>query len=96
MPSSYVLGAHYEKFVKDQVASGRYNNASEVLRDALRHFEDWMRLRPMGLDEIREAIALSDNSGPGQPADVVFDNIRDMLAEDEANKPLEPSHRSAA
>ena len=39
MPSSYTLGAHYEKFIKSQLASGRYNNASEVIRDALRVME---------------------------------------------------------
>ena len=35
MPSSYTLGSHYEAFIKRQLASGRYNNASEVVRDAL-------------------------------------------------------------
>ncbi|MCA1934867.1 MAG: type II toxin-antitoxin system ParD family antitoxin [Asticcacaulis sp.] len=40
MPSSYSLGAHFENFIQTQLASGRYNNASEVLRDALRLMED--------------------------------------------------------
>jgi antitoxin ParD1/3/4 len=40
MPSSYTLGKHYETFVQAQLSSGRYNNASEVLRDALRLMED--------------------------------------------------------
>ncbi len=40
MPSSYVIGKHYEKFIKDMIATGRYTNASEVIRDALRHFEE--------------------------------------------------------
>jgi antitoxin ParD1/3/4 len=40
MPSSYTLGKHYESFIRDQLASGRYNNASEVLRDALRLMEE--------------------------------------------------------
>jgi antitoxin ParD1/3/4 len=40
MPSSYTLGAHFEKFIQAQLASGRYNNASEVLRDALRMMEE--------------------------------------------------------
>jgi antitoxin ParD1/3/4 len=39
MPSSYTLGKHYEAFVQAQLSSGRYNNASEVLRDALRLME---------------------------------------------------------
>jgi Bacterial antitoxin of ParD toxin-antitoxin type II system and RHH len=33
MPSSYTLGARFEAFVKELVASGRYNSASEVGRD---------------------------------------------------------------
>jgi antitoxin ParD1/3/4 len=39
MPSSYTLGEHYEKFVRDLVESGRYASASEVLRDSLRLME---------------------------------------------------------
>lgn len=40
MPSSYTLGAHFEKFIQAQLASGRYNNASEVIRDSLRIMEE--------------------------------------------------------
>ncbi len=40
MPSSYTLGKHFETFVQAQLASGRYNNVSEVLRDALRLMEE--------------------------------------------------------
>jgi antitoxin ParD1/3/4 len=40
MPSSYTLGKHFETFVQAQLASGRFNNASEVLRDALRLMEE--------------------------------------------------------
>jgi antitoxin ParD1/3/4 len=40
VPSSYTLGKHFEAFVQAQLASGRYNNASEVLRDALRLMEE--------------------------------------------------------
>lgn len=34
------LGNHYEEFVKKQLDSGRYNNASEVVRAGLRLLED--------------------------------------------------------
>jgi antitoxin ParD1/3/4 len=40
VPTSYTLGSHFETFVKTQLTSGRYNNASEVVRDALRLMED--------------------------------------------------------
>jgi antitoxin ParD1/3/4 len=39
MPSSYSIGAHFEKFAKDLVASGRYASVSEVLREGLRLLE---------------------------------------------------------
>jgi antitoxin ParD1/3/4 len=38
--TSLTLGPHWEKFVKRQIASGRYASASEVIRAALRELED--------------------------------------------------------
>ena len=32
------LGKHFEEFVRKQVESGRYANASEVVREALRRY----------------------------------------------------------
>ncbi|GBD50047.1 type II toxin-antitoxin system ParD family antitoxin [Methylopila sp. Yamaguchi] len=40
MPPSYALGDHFEALVRSLVASGRYNNASEVVRAGLRFLED--------------------------------------------------------
>jgi antitoxin ParD1/3/4 len=34
MPSSYAIGDHFERFIKQQVEGGRYASASEVVRDA--------------------------------------------------------------
>lgn len=36
---SILLGAHFESFINEQIASGKYNSASEVLRAALRLLE---------------------------------------------------------
>ena len=33
------LGPHYEEFIQNTIAGGRYNNASEVIRAALRRLE---------------------------------------------------------
>jgi len=39
MGTSVSLGGHFEGLVKGLVESGRYNNASEVVRDGLRMVE---------------------------------------------------------
>jgi antitoxin ParD1/3/4 len=38
--TSLSLGPHWEKFLKREIASGRYASASEVVRAALRELEE--------------------------------------------------------
>lgn len=38
--TSLSLGEHWEVYIKNEVASGRYGSASEVVRDALRAMEE--------------------------------------------------------
>ncbi|WP_429930360.1 type II toxin-antitoxin system ParD family antitoxin [Agrobacterium vitis] len=38
--TSLTLGPHWEGFIKQQINSGRYASASEVVRDALRELEE--------------------------------------------------------
>lgn len=38
--TSLSLGEHWETFIKNEISSGRYGSASEVVRDALRSMEE--------------------------------------------------------
>ena len=74
MPSSYTLGDHFETFIQAQLVSGRYNNASEVVRDALRLME--MRERQMAELDARIARGIADGeAGRVYDADEVFDEL---------------------
>jgi antitoxin ParD1/3/4 len=63
MPSSYTLGEHFETFIRSLVEGGRYNSASEVLRDGLRLLEDRERLREMKMTELRRLVEEGRTSG---------------------------------
>ncbi|KQP21940.1 type II toxin-antitoxin system ParD family antitoxin [Pseudorhodoferax sp. Leaf267] len=76
MPSSYVIGDHFEAFVKQQVQQGRYASASEVIRDGLRVLEEQEQLRVAKLEALRAAIQQGSDSGPGIPAEEVFADVR--------------------
>jgi|SwirhisoilCB2_FD_contig_31_1823909_length_710_multi_3_in_0_out_0_3 antitoxin ParD1/3/4 len=47
------LGKHFEEFIRNQVESGRYANASEVVREALR----WMEVDQIKLERLRAMLA---------------------------------------
>ncbi len=78
MPTSYTLGKHFESFVQAQLASGRYNNASEVLRDALRLMEDRER-KLAALDTAIERGLADIDAGRVTDADAVFDELEAEL-----------------
>lgn len=66
MPSSYVLGNHFESFVRQQIDSGRYQSASEVIRDGLRLLEEQTAFKQAKLEALRAEIQAGINSGPGR------------------------------
>jgi antitoxin ParD1/3/4 len=65
MATSYTIGKHYERFIKDLVESGRYSTASEVMRDALRLVEEREERRKAKLEALRSEI----QKGPDSPAE---------------------------
>ena len=79
MPSSYTLGKHFESFVQAQLASGRYNNASEVLRDALRLMEERER-KMAALDAAIERGMADIDAGRVRDLDEVCDELDAELA----------------
>lgn len=79
MPSSYTLGKHFETFVQAQLSSGRYNNASEVLRDALRLMEQRER-RAAALDAAIERGIADVKAGRVHELDEMADALDAELA----------------
>ena len=72
MPSSYVVGSHFELFIKNQISGGRYASASEVVRDALRLLENEDQCREAALAALRADVRIGLDSGPGQSAETVL------------------------
>jgi antitoxin ParD1/3/4 len=81
MPSSYVIGDHFELFIREQIQQGRYASASEVVRDGLRALENQEKLRAAKLEALRTDIQRGADSGAGIPAKAVFASVRQRIAE---------------
>jgi antitoxin ParD1/3/4 len=79
MPSSYVVGDHFESFIKKQIKQGRYASASEVIRDGLRALEDREHLRVAKLELLRQELQLGADSGAGIASKTVFAAVRKRI-----------------
>jgi antitoxin ParD1/3/4 len=75
MPRSYALGERFERFIEEKVRSGRFGNASEVVRAGLRLLEYRERRRELELEKLRQAIDEGRSSGAPKPADEVFERL---------------------
>lgn len=82
--TSVILGEQLESFVQEQIDGGRYGNASEVIRAAVRLLQEHEidlaeKAAGRGLAELRAAVELGDRSGPPVPADEAFARIAQRL-----------------
>jgi len=74
--ASIHLGEHFEKFVQERIAQGRYQNASEVVRAGLRLLEE----RELSLEERTRYLKAQideawNDPRASRPAEEVFDRI---------------------
>lgn len=81
--ASISLGDYFEKFAQEQIAQGRYQNVSEVVRAGLRMLEDYEMTRRERLKSLKAKI------------DEAWDDPRPSLTADEVSDQLEEHHRNA-
>jgi antitoxin ParD1/3/4 len=67
---NFSLTVHQQRFVSDQVANGRHASASEVIREALRRYEDDILCEPARL------AVLSKSAEEGEAANARGDFTR--------------------
>lgn len=83
MPTrNVVLSEHQQQLVEALVQSGRYQNASEVLREGLRLIEDRDRLEDTKLKALKQAArqGWADVSA-GRYSDVADDQLEDFVGQ---------------
>jgi antitoxin ParD1/3/4 len=67
MPLNVNLTPQLEQLVRRKVSSGRYNSASEVVREALRIMEAHDELQSLKLEQLRRDIRDGLDNGPARP-----------------------------
>ena len=83
MPTrNVVLSEHQQEFVETLVKSGRYQNASEVLRDGLRLIEARERIAQAKLKALKQAARQGwTDVSAGRCADVADDQLEDFVGQ---------------
>jgi len=78
--TSFSLGEHWDKFIKEQVAEGRYGSASEVVREALRHMEIERDKLAALRAHVQEGIRDADEGRFVDGADAMAQILKDVIA----------------
>jgi antitoxin ParD1/3/4 len=94
------LTPELEQLVQSKVQTGRYNSASEVVREALRLMDERDQIKAMQKDEIRKKIAAGLQSleeGRGVDGEAVFARLEaeldeEIRAEDERTARKQGAH----
>lgn len=83
MPTrNVVLSEHQQQLVEHLVQSGRYQNASEVLREGLRLIEERERREDAKLEALKQAARLGwADVSAGRFVDVADDRLDDFVAQ---------------
>lgn len=74
--TSITLGEHFDGFISNQIQSGRYGSASEVIRSALRLLE----VQETKINTLRQLLVEGEESGI---ADYDFDSLINELDNEE-------------
>lgn len=64
--TSFILGDHFDAFVTSQVETGRYANATDVIRSGLRLLEE----HEQKIEALRRALIEGEKSGIAGPLDM--------------------------
>lgn len=77
------LTPELDRYVHDKVKSGRYNSASEVLREALRNMQDMENQRALQLADLRRKIQEGiDDLDNGRYVEGTIEELRAMSRAD--------------
>ena len=84
MPINISLTPHLEEMIRAKIASGSYNSASEVVREALRLLEEEDQFRSLKMPRLREDIREGLEGGPS----TIFDpqKIKRTAQEEKSRK----------
>lgn len=64
--TSFILGDHFDQFVSEQIRTGRYANATDVIRSSLRLLEEHEKR----IAALQHALIEGEKSGPDGPLDM--------------------------